>query len=493
MPFLQYLSLITLLSLALGGSYTAWAEADVLIIENVKIVSVNGVSKPTDVVIEGSTIIGVGSAKHPPGRRDSVQVIDGRGQYLAPGLIDSHVHLLGVPGESDALPAKVRDQALAQIPKSYLYFGFTTVLDLISTDELMAQWNRQPLAPTAYHCVGTPIPGGYPMAWLAPEEQLTSPVAEYYLYDENQPDLMAVTPGSDQHKPKALVERIANTKARCIKTFYEKGFGRLRNLPVPSPDSMKALIREAHKHQLPVFLHGNSRESYEFALEVGVDMLAHGPWHGVSVSDISALRALANSIAQAGIGVQPTIQVISGERELFSANFFEQALVKAAMPQALRQWYQSEAGQWFVEDMSHGFGGPDSPHLHDTVNAVMAEPIAGVQTFTRVFSEAGGDLIFGSDTPSGPVYTQFPGLNGYQEIQHWVGQGIAPTHIFAALTVRNAELLGLTNTLGTVTEGKRADLLLMADNPLESVEAYNSIEWVVVKGVAIKRAQLAAH
>src|SRR5215472_13010001 len=66
------------------------------------------------------------------------QQIDGAGRYLTPGLIDSHVHLAVSPGFPAAMTAEqaaahpdVVAATRAQDPKSYLFFGFTTVVDLI--------------------------------------------------------------------------------------------------------------------------------------------------------------------------------------------------------------------------------------------------------------------------------------------------------------------------------------------------------------------------
>src|SRR5579871_1542136 len=63
--------------------------------------------------------------------------IDGTGRYLIPGLIDSHVHLAVSPGYPSGMTAKeaaahpdVVAAALAQDPRSYLFFGFTSVVDL---------------------------------------------------------------------------------------------------------------------------------------------------------------------------------------------------------------------------------------------------------------------------------------------------------------------------------------------------------------------------
>ena len=59
--------------------------------------------------------------------------VDGRGKFLIPGLIDSHMHLGSVPGmqapQRAAHPHLVA-QAVAQEPRSYLYFGFTNATPL---------------------------------------------------------------------------------------------------------------------------------------------------------------------------------------------------------------------------------------------------------------------------------------------------------------------------------------------------------------------------
>ena len=66
-------------------------------------------------------------------RIEGGQRINGAGRFLVPGLIDSHVHLSEVPGmqlsQETAFPA-IAAAAHAQEPRSYLYFGFTTVINL---------------------------------------------------------------------------------------------------------------------------------------------------------------------------------------------------------------------------------------------------------------------------------------------------------------------------------------------------------------------------
>src|SRR5690606_37411000 len=98
-----------------------------------------------------------------------------------------------------------------------------------------------------------------------------------------------------------------------------------------------------------------------------------------------------------------------------------------------------------------------------------------VLEFSRKLKAHKGRLVFGSDTPSGPIYTQFPGLNGHAEIQRWHQLGVTLSDIFRALTINNARVLGAENDLGSIEPGKIANLLLLDKNPLTDISAYDSI------------------
>jgi len=58
-----------------------------------------------------------------------------------------------------------------------------------------------------------------------------------------------------------------------------------------------------------------------------------------------------------------------------------------------------------------------------------------------------------------------------QPVTAWAEAGVSPVDLFKAATVNNAVALGLIDEVGTVEPGKRADLVLLRDNPLDSVRA----------------------
>jgi hypothetical protein len=153
--------------------------SQVLRIENVTIVSPESTREIDSVTVtihDGriQSISSTASAASPSGPT-VVQRLDGTNLYLIPGLIDSHVHLGAIPGMTDkqekAHPDIARP-ARDQFPRSYLYSGFTTLIDLISTPEEMARWKSHDPVPDTYFCGGAVLLDGYPSNYLPKESPL---------------------------------------------------------------------------------------------------------------------------------------------------------------------------------------------------------------------------------------------------------------------------------------------------------------------------------
>ena len=268
-------------------------------------------------------------------------------------------------------------------------------------------------------------------------------------------------------------------------------------MPVPTVKMIKRLVAAGEKLNMPVFLHGNTQASQEFAVKAGVNVLAHGMWHMNSSASENEQKVdeILAGIAQASMAYQPTIRVLIGEREIFNPDFFKDPLLKQVVPEKLLNWYKSKAGQWFKLQMSGSFSlnTEDPKENYQRASQLQSDKLAQLSYAVSRLNEIGGYFVFGSDTPSGPIYTQFPGYNGFLEMKEWENAGISLETILRAATIRNARLLGLEDRIGSVEEGKEADLLLLAKNPLETVAAYNSITWVILDGKAFPRSNFSAE
>ena len=109
----------------------------------------------------------------------------------------------------------------------------------------------------------------------------------------------------------------------------------------------------------------------------------------------------------------------------------------------------------------------------------------------RLF-KAGVRLAVGTDA-GGPVGYNFQGYNTPRELELLVESGLTPLDALVAATRNGAALIGVNAELGTIESGKRADLLLLAADPLADIGNIRRIEAVVLKGVAYPRERFAYH
>ena len=407
--------------------------------------------------------------------------IDGRGRFLIPGLIDSHTHLREVPGmgslQRDAHPDLVAEEE-AQEPRSYLYFGFTTVLSLGDTAPPIARWNALAVRPDAYFCGGTPVANGYAFRGFSENP--------YFLFNADQAQTLPATIDKAQHAPQAVVERMARDGAICVKSYRESGFGAdAGRLPVPGVETIRAVVAAAHARGLPVFLHANSMAAQQFAIEAGVDVIAHGMWNGhqsTAEKLDEGVEPILQTVLIRGMGYQPTAQVIRGLGAVLDDGFFADPLLSRVYPPKLIAWYRSPEGGWFAKE-----------ELGGTPPGAFERVAAPGDAVTAYLARHNARLLFGTDTPSAPIYSNPPGLNGFYEMRRWIAAGVSLGQLFRAATIENARVLHLEREIGSVEKGKRAHLLLLRANPLENVEAYNTIETVFVNGKAIPRETLAAR
>ena len=105
-----------------------------LLIENVTILSPKNDNYNAiigDIIIDNDKIISISESSKTI--KGNFETIDGTGKYIIPGLIDSHVHLASIAGMNYRHNQKYPEFSKSyfkQLPKSYLYFGYTTLIDV---------------------------------------------------------------------------------------------------------------------------------------------------------------------------------------------------------------------------------------------------------------------------------------------------------------------------------------------------------------------------
>ena len=128
-----------------------------LVINSITIISANKEKVATYfgyVVIDKERIVFTGKKK--PNLSGNCEEINGDGKYIISGLMDSHVHLANTAGFNGKLKKKYPDlleSYFEQLPKSYLYHGFTTLVDVNNyAPQLIDRINKSRLHPDIFTC-----------------------------------------------------------------------------------------------------------------------------------------------------------------------------------------------------------------------------------------------------------------------------------------------------------------------------------------------------
>lgn len=485
---------LTVTSLGLLLLNPCAAAASAVWITNVKLVSPEKLDQvePGSVLVRDGRIVSVTRGARQV-RPAGATKVDGKGYFLAPGLIDSHVHLHGVPGMSPEMSKEKKgmaDEYFRQLPRSLLYYGYTTVIDLALADRaVIDNFNAAPLHPDVVHCAEPLVlANGYPMSYFKPGERFEK--FPNFIYDPAQAAAIPARYRAEDYSVEAGVARVKAGGGVCVKTHYELGFGRESKLPVMSSAMFGDVRKAASAQGLVLVTHANTFEAQQFAVAGKVDVIAHGLWKWGQFDKRTELpveiTTMLDKVVEQGTGFQPTMQVLYGLRAYFDPAYLANPAVRKVVPAAMAAWFDTPEGKWFKADLAEEEADID-------VLKGFEQPLARARKVLAYLAARDANILLGTDTPSGPTYGNLPGLNGYLEMQRMHEAGLSLAQVFKAATINNARTFKLDKQVGTIEAGKLANLVLMKKSPLQDIAAYDSIATVWVRGKMVARESLAAN
>jgi imidazolonepropionase-like amidohydrolase len=374
------------------------------------------------VVVQGGRIAaieGAGTAAYP----ESARVIEGKGRYLFPGLMDLHTH-----------PDTPRSLEL------YLAHGVTTIRDMGGDPSHLA---RRELVGSG----ALPGPSLY--------------VAGPPLYVEGE--------AGDQrlHDPEAA--------RQTVREIAAAGYDLVKIVRLDPPTAVGAVIDEARRAGLRVAGHlpsfswsldelaGSGMFSVEHITEV-TWLAFHGRTEAAEIpAAVETLRAggiAVGTLFTSGLRAKRMIEL--GKAYLDSSDAAEMALWCG--PNAAggaRSYLEFLAGReaWEIErrKIDRGFA----------------------MQFLRALYRAGVPLLAGTDSQTPWAIA---GRSLHDELALLVEAGLTPYEALRTATVLGATALGIEAEAGTIRSGGRADLLLVAENPLDELATLRHPEGVVAAG-----------
>lgn len=434
-----------------------------IVIQGARLIDGNG-GRPLDdvtIVIEGNRIVRLapGKADFPQGAR----VIDARGKTVLPGLIDNHVHYRDLLGEM------------------FLAHGVTSVRDLSNhLDWIVAQRdavNQGRVTGPRIFCTG----GGF----------YGRATAKHHMVPADAADARRMT------------RQVIETGVDYAKI----------HLGVPV-DIARAIAQEAHAAGLKVAGHLDS--SIMPYAEAGVDGVEHAT--GCAEATIRSAQGLKN-LASVKLWLAKFLACWAfAEREHFAevaaflakkGTYIEPTMVLWGAPLGKRSEWEKEDYEllknpglaYIPEDqrllwLDHyylAYGARVEPEPEQDVvignrysiygifsGAKLREGFKRLQEFLCQLVQAGGNVVTGTDAPA-----VIPGLSLHREMEFFVAAGLSPMQAIQAATKVGAEYLGLGKELGTIEEGKLADLIVVRGDPSRDIRQTRTIDLVIKNGETV--------
>lgn len=400
------------------------------------------------ILIEGERIkaVGhVGSLNIP----ESAEIIPTEGMSVLPGLWDMHVHLM-INGHADyahwdkTYPAQFESVIMPASAKQLLLAGVTSARDLGAPLEAILSVRDK--------IKGGKIPGPTIYASGPFIQHAPYPGTELFRWGVNGPD-----------DARAKVHKLATAGVDCIKLIDQDQM---------TMEEVQAVVDEAHKHRLPVVAHSHRPEEIRRGLAAGVDCFEHTGLATAPEYPPDIVAMIRERTAKMSLGPLFWTPTIEG---LFNYEYIRDN------PEQL-------------DDPSWHVGLPDN--IIADIRASIRHPdrLAYFQitpirrpTLARKFQqlvESGVVLMIGTDSG---IPMKFHSQSTWRELDIWVNRlGVAPMTAIRAATYWPSVQMKVDRDVGTITEGKYADIIAVRGDVLRYIALLQRVDLVVKRGTRFK-------
>lgn len=408
------------------------------------------VQGPVDIIIEKDRIVkmlgaNATSTMHDDGKKygKDTKVIDATGKYVLPGFIDAHTHL-GTP--THGLTGKLTDPEY--VLKLWLAHGITTVREVGALMGL--NWTLDHKIKSEKGEIVAPRILVHP---VFPDRTKTPEMARQWVQAVRKKgaDGLKFLGGS----PKVIEAAIKEANRLGMKTAFHHSQTSVTRINVLT-SARWGLTSMEHWYGLPEAMFENRRiqdypSDYKYHDEQDRFAQAGRLWLQAAGPDSKKWQETIDELIALDFTIDPTFTIYESNRDLMRA---QQAVwhEEYTMPYITRAFRPNK--------IIHG-----SYHFDWTTSDEIAwkKNYQRWMTFVNDYKNAGGRVTAGSD--AGFIYKLF-GFAYIRELELLQEAGFHPLEVLQAATLNGAELLGLDSDIGTIELGKKADLIIVDENPL---------------------------
>ncbi len=412
---------------------TSTAMADITLIHAGKLLAIPGKAPATGqtIVIDGERIVevrdGFSNADEFEGE---VRVIDLKNQFVLPGLMDLHVHLQGELGpKNDRERLKMSSQQVEMRSVMFamrtLMAGFTTVRDAGSSPQEMYAL-RDGINKGWVDGPRIIAAGGVGITGGHADISGVSPDLMELYTSENTCNGPYDCRRATRNVIKYGADWIKITSTGGVLTDRATGTGQQMEA-----DELREVVLAAKRMGRKVASHAHQEDGIIAALEAGVASIEHGSYAGPKA--IKLFKETGAYLVPTLLAGETVMQMAKSS-EFMSPAIREKALdVGAAMKGNLNRAYK-----------------------------------------------AGVKIAYGTDSG-----VSKHGTNA-QEAVLMVAAGMSEQDVIKAATVNAADLLDMTDSLGSIEAGKYADIIAVGTSPLDAIEALLDVSFVMKGGKVYK-------
>ena len=428
-------------------------DAPVVAITGVRLVDGTGspAAEGRTVVVRDGRIAAVG----PDGQveiPDGAEVLDRSGHTLIPGLVGLHDHTFYTTSSRQT-------QLTFSAPRLYLASGVTT----IRTTGSYSPYSEINLMEGIE---AGDVPG--------PSTHITGP---YITGEGGGSSMYQVESPEDARR---VVDYWASEGATWFKAYTRI-----------SRAALGAAIEEAHGHGLEFTAHLCS-VTFTEAVELGIDNLEHGyftntGWYPDKEPDQcpDGFREHLATLDIQSEQVQETIRTMVENDVALTSTL---AVYELSVPNRPPLSKIERALNVMAPEVREEYLSTRRSIAERADESHMPAVFRKAQQFELAFHEAGGLLAAGVD-PTG-IGGALPGFGDQRNFELLVEAGFRPVEAIQVMTYNGARVLGIGDELGTVEEGKRADLVLIDGNPLEEPGEIRNVTTVFKDGVGYDSREL---
>lgn len=412
-------------------------------------------------VVSDSKIQKTGSGALPKGA--FAETHDMQGHYAMPGLIDAHAHIVSGPHKveiRDGAPAvtiESVDAITEYHARNALAFGFTTVRNPGGDPEASAEYDQK-------------INSG---EWIGPEAVHAGAVIQpppfvgnafaYPTTDEEWDAEAARQAALGMTYFKLYVDLSEEELARGIKAAHDHGLQAIVHLNKVSWTRAAELGIDGIEHALPTspdLLEPDVRQIYLDSL--GPDSKFMYRWFELADLDGPLIKEMISLLAEKQVQTNMTLLV---NDLVYNIDDLDRI-----WPQEARQYVHPEALAGMLSFLQAGSFGW-TPEDFDRARAVMPK----VLQFAKLLYDSGVPMMIGTDgNGGGPQFAR--------EMAMHIKAGIPVWAVMRMATSDTADLIGIGDRTGTLSEGKEADIVFLKENPLADISNISHVAYVMSNG-----------